>query len=230
MKNFKVILFLTLFVAFSFTSCSSDSSNGEENSGNSTGDYWPTAINNSWVYSANKKESTMKIIGIDEIDGNKYYKFDQLTGFGDLASGKASIWLKKNKGDYYIKIGDIEVNAGEFVGKVSGYEFLLFKDYLEVKGTWGGTYTHTIKYNIPNFPNITTKGTYAGEILEKDTSLTVNGLLFKDVIKFSFSQNASIDGGKETNVKTIYWIAKNVGIIKMDNDGALTELKSRVLN
>ena len=229
MKKITNFLLLSLFISFSFFSCSSDSSNDEVAGGISTGDYWPTTIGNSWVFTQEGEESTMEIIGSDEIGGAKYYKFDQMAGVGASLTGEVSSWIKKNQGDYYLKLGDINIDLQGFTGKVTGYEFLFFKDYLDVNQTWTGKYTHTTSYNIPNFPSIVTNVNYTGKILEKGVSVVLNGTTFKDVIKFKFTQVASITGQPTSEVISEYWIAKNIGLIKADNNGTFTELKSYII-
>jgi hypothetical protein len=228
MKKITASIFLSLFIALSFTACN-DSSNDSENTENSNEDYWPTSVDNSWVYTQNSQEKTMKIIGIDEIDGVKYYKFSQLVGFESLTEGQFTAWIKKNNDEYYIKIDDIIVKYGDNTGKVSGYQFLLFKDNLAVNQSWGGTYNYTINYNVPDLPNVTTKASYTGTILEKGISLTLNGTIYNDVIKFRFIQKTSINGQGISEVAVDFWIAKNIGIIKMESLGVSSELKSYVI-
>jgi hypothetical protein len=229
MKKITTSILLSLFIAFSFTACSSDSSNDETSAQNSNGDYWPTALDNNWVFTQNGKETNMKIIGIDETNGAKYYKFNQMAGTDASLGTQASAWIKKNNGDYYIKMGEINIDYNGYTGKMTGYEFIILKDYLDINQTWSGTYTNTTTYNIPNFPGIVTNVNYTGKILEKESALTVNGKTFKEVIKFSFTLNASISGQASSKTITNYWIAKNVGVIKMETNGAVSELKSYVI-
>lgn len=226
MKKFTTSFLVSLLIAFSFTACSSDSSNDDSAPQNSTDDYWPTAVDNNWVFSQNGEQTTMKIIGIDEMNGAKYYKFNQMAGATASLDGQASVWIKKNKGDYYIKMGEINIDLSGITGKITGYEFIILKDYLEVNQTWSGNYTHTTSYNVADFPSIATTVNYTGKILEKGSSLTVNGTTFKDVIKFSFTQSASVSGLANSVTITNYWVAKNVGVIKMETNGFVSELKS----
>jgi len=229
MKKITLSFLLSLLMAFTFTACSSDSS--DDDAQDSSGDYWPTAINNNWTFSQDGSETSMKIIGIDEMDGAKYYKFNQMAGATASLDAQASIWIKKNKGDYYMKMGEMDIDYAGYTGKITAYEFVFFKDYLQIDQTWNGKYSHTTTYNIPNFPGIVTTVNYTGKILERGSTLVVNGKTFNDVIKFSFTQNASITGQAGTqNVVTNYWMAKNVGIIKMDSNGTGSELKSYFIN
>jgi hypothetical protein len=227
MKKITTSFLLMLLVAFFFTACSSDSSNDDSDVQNSS--YWPTAVDNNWVFFQDGDEITMKIIGTDQIDGAKYYKFDQMIGATSSIGTQASVWIKKSNGDYYIKMGEINIDYSGYKGKMTGYEFIFFKDYLKVNETWSGTYTSSTSYNIPDFPAIVTTVNYTGKILERGSTLTVNGINYKDVIKFSFAQSAFISGQAASESITNYWIAKDIGVIKMDTNGSITELKSCVI-
>lgn len=227
MKKITTTLLLGLLVSFLFTACTNEPSDDSSDDQNST--YWPTKVDNNWVFASDGEETTMKIIGIDEIDGSKYYKFDQMIGGSSSIDAQSSVWIKKNNGDYYIKMGEINFDYSGYTGKMTGYQFVFFKDYLEVNQTWDGTYSNTTSYNIPDFPSIITTVNYSGKILERDSSLTVNGTTYKDVIKFSLTLNASIAGQASSETIVTYWIAKNVGIIKMDSNGHISELKSFVI-
>ncbi|MBW4361890.1 hypothetical protein [Flavobacterium taihuense] len=229
MKKFTTSFLLTFLITFSFIACTNNSSDDDSTTENSTGDYWPTTVDNNWVFTQNGEETNIKIIGIDEIDGAKYYKFDQMIGATSSIGAQGSVWLKKNNGDYYIKMGEINIDYAGYTGKMTGYQFIFFKDYLEVNQTWSGTYSNTTSYNIPNFPAMVTTVNYTGKILERGSTLMVNTINYKDVIKFSFTQKASITGQASSETVTNYWIAKNVGVIKMETNGAVCELKSYVI-
>lgn len=225
MKKITAIILLILLNTLFFIGCTSDSSSDVPASQESTGDYWPTTIDNNWIYYQNDQEILIKIVSIDEINGSKYYKFNQMLGFESILDYQTSMWIKKEKGDYFLKIDDINIDYGGITGKISGYEMLLFKDYLDVNQTWEGSVKHTTSYDIPNFPAIITTINYTGKIIEKGSTITVKDKVYKDVIKFKLTQIASASG-QITEVSTYYWIAKNVGIIKTENNGSISELKS----
>ncbi|PXY46206.1 hypothetical protein [Flavobacterium hydrophilum] len=236
-KNNIASFLLSLLTVISLTGCSDDSTDNENQ--NSTGDYWPTSVDNNWVYTQDTDEISIKIIGTEDVNGSKYYGFNQLDIFGN-ATGDAvhngqPFSIKKNKGDYYIKVGEKNTNVGGVTTKITEYEFLFFKDYLDVNQTWTGTYNY-IKSNKASFlPIQLTEGTYTGEILEKGISLTVNGTVFKDVIKFRFTQSiddVTLNVWPAWDYSSDYWIAKNVGIIKFSSNaysGKISEHKSHIV-
>jgi hypothetical protein len=228
MKKF-IVPFVLFLTAISFTAC--NDSSDEDVAQDSKGDYWPTSIDNNWVYDQDGAETSIKIIGSEVVNGTKYYKFNQLDIFGRAVEDHPPFRIKKNKGDYYINVGEINITAQGVTTKITGYEFLLFKDYLNINETWEGNYTYTISSNAANPFFALTEVTYTGKILEKGISLTVNGTVFNDVIRFRFTQ--IIDGKSDAwptwDYSTDYWIAKDVGIIRFSNDGAISEHKSHVI-
>lgn len=230
MKKLKSIALVTLFVSTSlfFTSCESDSNENESNT--STGDYWPTAISNQWILDQNGTETSMKIIASEKVNGDTYFKFDQFAGAGGGAEGTAAAWIKKVNGDYYIKMDDVVYDYEGITGKMTGYEFIFFKDYLDVNKTWTGNYSQETSFNIPNFPKVKTNVSYTGAILEKGASATINNVVYKDVIKFKFHIDAKVENGEGTSSTDVeYWVAKDVGIIKMATGSTVSQLVSYTL-
>lgn len=224
MKKLKCTFFLTLFMSlFLFNSCQSDS---DETPAASAGDYWPAAVGNQWVLDQNGQSVSMKIISSN--DG--YFKFDQFSGIGEGVAGSAFVYLKKVKGDYVIKVDELKFNYAEGIsGKSSGYEFTFFKDYLEVNKTWTGSFTQTTTFSIAGFPAIKMDVNYTGTILEKASSVVVNGITYHDVIKFKFHQEAKAEGQTATSSDAEYWLAKDIGVIKFTSGNVVSVLKSYVV-
>ncbi|WP_316632527.1 hypothetical protein [uncultured Flavobacterium sp.] len=229
MKKLKATIFVTLCMSlFLLNSCQSNSSddNGAEAS---TGDYWPTAVGNQWVMNQNGSEVAMKIISTESIKGDTYFKFNQFVGITNEISGTGLISIKKVKGDYYLKVDDLVYDYSGFTAKAKGFEYLLFKDYLDVNKTWTGSFIQETTVNIPNFPGMKMTVNYTGTILEKATTVTVNGTTYKDVIKFKFHQEAKMDTQPTTYLDAEYWIAKDVGVVKMTSGETTSTLKSYVV-
>ena len=257
MKSIKLLagLFL-IFAAFTFTSCENepiDSSielnnggnngggnngGGNNGGGTSTGDYWPTALNNQWVFKLDGvQQPPMKIISINSISGSTYYTFDTLFGQGSMGTlGSATTRLKKNSGDYYIRLEDLNLNLGNNLTAVmTGFEYILLKDYLNVGQTWNGVYTQTTNYSDPQIPDITQTTNYTGTIMETGGTLSVNGTSYPDVIKVRIHQSTTFPGLPTPSiVDSDYWFAKDVGPIKAINvaEGSTTtnDLMSFILN
>jgi len=223
MKKF-IVTFVLLLTAISFTACNNDS---DDDDNQSTGDYWPTSVDNNWIYTRDGVESSIKITGVNDRNGAKYYKFNQLDIFGRGVEENSALSIKKNKGDYYINVEEMNLTAESVSVKITGYDFLFFKDYLDVNETWEGTYTYTTSNNA-NSQVYVTNATFKGKILEKGISLTVKGKVFNDVIKFRFEQILdNNDAWPDWDYSTDFWIAKDVGIIKfegVEGVGGVSEL------
>lgn len=189
--------------------------------GTSTGDYWPAAVNNSWSFSNNGAASQiMKMISTSNIGGATYYNFDTVFGQGATVSGSAPMRLRKNSGDYHIKIEGTTLDlGGGMAATQTPFEFLVLKDYLSVNQTWNGTYTQTTSYTgtpVP-IPTATTNSSYTGTILGLGLTETVDGETFTNVIKLKIVQAITITGQPGTTaIETTYWFAKNVGPIKSE--------------
>ncbi|OIV40878.1 hypothetical protein [Flavobacterium johnsoniae] len=229
MKKLKSLALMTLFVSTSLiTSCSSDSGSDDQTS-DAQGDYWPTAVGNQWVLNRGGTETTMKITSSENIKGETYFKFDKfLISSSSPVAGSASAYIKKIKGDYFIKLDDINVTANGFSGKISGYEFLFFKDYLDANKTWTGSYEQETTYT--GLGTIETSTKYTGIIVEKGLTLTVKGVSYKDVIRFKLKLETWLEGESAGSYEAEYWIAKGVGIIKFGFENTSSELVSYKLN
>lgn len=78
-KTTKFISFILLFTSVFLTSCSSD--DGESN-GTSTGNYWPMAVNNSWLFDNNGTSEETKILGTNSFGGKTYYRLNDIYTYG----------------------------------------------------------------------------------------------------------------------------------------------------
>lgn len=99
--------------------------------------------------------------------------------------------MRKDKGDYYIKMDMVSFEQGNTTGEIPAYESLLLKDYLDVNESWTGYYSYKITYNLSNVPPVNTTVDYTGTILEKGTSLAVRGVKYNNVIEFRVSQKTA---------------------------------------
>ncbi|TPD70711.1 fibronectin type III domain-containing protein [Flavobacterium microcysteis] len=197
---------------------------GTSTGGNTSGDYWPTAINNQWTYSMNGTTNPpLKMIGTANFGGRTYYKFSPQSGSGG-SSGATGVttWLNKNNGVYNLKTDDMTINAGGMTGTQTGFEYIILKDNIAVNATWTGTYSQTT--SLTGLPGMVQTVNYVGKILEKDATATVNGQNFTNVIKVSIRREISILG-MITIADEEYWFSKNVGVIKsiLSNEGETFE-------
>lgn len=190
------------------------------NSGNSTGgatlsgDYFPAALNNQWLYTLNgASQPQSKMVSIDNINGLTYYTFSPTTANVSTTAVSATQRLRKNSGDYFLKTEDYTFTANGISGTTTGFEVNSLKDYLPVGGSWTASYSQTTTFNNPLIPVITAITTYTGTILEKGSTVTVGSTTYINVIKLKLNQSVAFSGSAST-VSTDYWFAKNVGLVK----------------
>lgn len=222
--NFVKFLIVFFFASVLITSCEIEpvdrASLPENGGGTSTGDYWPTAINNQWVFKMDGVlQSPIKMISINTINANAYYTFNQIvgTGLGFTVSGIQR--LRKSNGDYFIKMEILSSPAqGPIPGfTMTGYETIILKDYLAVGGTWTDKYSQTTTYSDPNFPVISVDFDILGTVMEKNSSISIAGRNYTDVIKIKYIQKVTM-AGQAVTATSYYWYSKNVGPIKMTTE------------
>lgn len=256
MKKIKLTGLLMLsFLTFSLTSCESDSNDGNNNNevGESTGDYWPLAVGNSWNYtvemdSQSQDDSEITIIGNETINGVNAFKFNNLVMSNTATDGTmfdnldVVTYSYKEGGDYHIGMDDLNAEyQGMMQLSQDGYDYIVLKDYLEVGETWNTDFTVTtnIEYTDPNYPDQEIDQTMEldGIILERDSTVEVNGETYYPVIKVGIDM-LSDSMGQQVSYNYTYYFAENVGMIKMDGvitDGStsthmLQELETYSLN
>ena len=201
-----------------------DDDGGEDDgSGGENGDagtYWPMAVNNVWTYEMDgKTQDPMKITSTVKVEGETYYRTDNFfSNAGNQGlTGQATFLLRQKSGDYSVRISVDIPEANGIPIKISPYEIILLKDYLEVGKTWTQKLKQTTSYGNSGIPDVVSQIDILGTIIEKNTTLQVNGKQYKDIIKCSV---------KQTNLgmtfTTYYWFAKNIGPVKTQTEGDAT--------
>lgn len=176
----------------------------------SSGDYWPMALNNQWTFANNgTDQSPMKIVGTDQFNGKTYFRYDNFVGqsLGGLDFG-GTIWTNKTGANYYSRT-KVSIPATDLTPAidVSPLEFIMLKDNLPVGGTWTENISQIT--TIEGLPPVPSTVESTGTIMEKDISITVNGVVYNNVIAVKIVQN-SLDVVTEN----YYWFAKDIGLIK----------------
>ena len=277
MKKFKLASVFVLSILFTtFYSCDnepldseflSDSEEGifnpdiiEEPGGDSTGDYWPLAVNNEWTYNyyvddVAQEDYDMSIGSIEVYQGESVFRFNQYLPSATGTDGTQfdgfdiDTYVRKNGGDYIITVGDLSASYldGAFELSQTGYSLIILKDYVTVGTSWTSnvqTVTSFVSNDeiFPDLPSITNNITNTLEVVEKDISVTVNGNTYADVIKVKYEQETYTAAAPDqtTNSLYYYYFAKDVGLIKAEgsiSDNAdnitsnvLQELDTFVLN
>lgn len=203
----------------------------------SSGDYWPSALNNSWEFDNGVTEYDMTMESINSINGYTYYTFNPQGGTsGGGVSATAITRLRKAGGNYYMKYDDVVVPAvGEVPGSTTtGSEIIILKDNVAVGTTWTKTYTQTTTFTTDIIPPVSMSVTMTGTIEEKDATITVNGQTYTNVIKAKLVNESSMSGMPAGTATSTYYFAKDVGPVKIEMSGSgtnqVSDLVSHTLN
>lgn len=208
-----------------------------ENPGTSTGDYWPSALNNEWAFERNGVEiEPMKMVSINSIANKTYYTFNEQTAMGGgIGTTTAVTRLRKEGAAYYIKVDDFTTQAnGATPGSTTtGSENIVLRDDLPVGGTWTSSYTQTTTFTDTSLPVMAIDFVIDGTIMEKNAIVTIGDETYNNVIKTKYVQTATMAGQSSTTT-TYYWFAKDIGPIRIlteaDPVDLNTELISYILN
>jgi hypothetical protein len=213
MKKITLLAFALLFSSLLITSCSGDDSSSDDSNGVSSGDYWPLALNNQWIYNENGSVTApVKITGTDNFGGTTYYRVSTENAYNLQA------WAVKKGATYFLRTGELNLTENGITVKMSAYELPVLKDNLAVNEQWSGSVISKVSVtNGSNSSSFDTTIKYLGVILEKDASITVNDKVYASVIKMSLKQEVSFQG-QTTITESVYWYAKGVGPVKSINN------------
>lgn len=253
-KNYFLVTVLLLIFSASFTSCDSEpvdtqlvdtentpgpgNNNGNDGSGSdTTGSYWPMAVNNEWKYTSTypgQEEVNMKISGTQTIDGILYYKYEDfitaapsmpsMPSMPENFSASSTTYTRKNNNDYNVRVSfSTTADPGMPSMSFSQAEYAILKDNLAVGQSWTQQVQQTISFDMPDdmptdpdFPdmqNITNTITITGTIMEKSATAVLDNVSYNDVIKVKLVQSAMGTGGT-----SYFWFVKGKGIMKVINE------------
>ena len=204
-NNFK-ILALLFFAAFSFSSCSSDSS-GDSN-GTTTGDYFPMAISNKWDYTDGSTPSEVNLIGTTSFGGATYY---EMTDTQNPFSNQN--WMVKKGASYYQKTGiTTQVESGTTI-TIQAYEMKILQDDLAVGETWHGSASPKVNYSgAAGTGSFNANINYTGTVTAKDVSEILGSVTYNNIIKVALTAVVNANG-QISNITGEYWFAKDIGIV-----------------
>ncbi|GGC81140.1 hypothetical protein GCM10011508_05570 [Flavobacterium lutivivi] len=203
----KFILSLFVFTSLLLTSCSSDDG---ESTGTSTGNYWPMAVNNSWIFDNNGVNEETKITGTSTFSGKTYYRLNDVYTSGVYVKN----WVAKKGATYFQRVDDVNVNEQGVSIYFKSYEIPIFRDDLNVNQQWSGTVKTKITYTYNGqSTSPSSRIEYTGTVLEKNASVTLNGNTYNDVIKVRLTVKVVIDT-QITTTTSEYWFANEVGPIR----------------
>lgn len=199
----KKIIIAILLGSFSLISCQKETSVPTVTASS----YMSMTANNSWNYETtdnilkDSTEYTLTSTNRDSaINGKSYHIFTKTAG--------ANQYYNLSGNDYYT-FQNLPVTTG-----INSIESIYLKDNVALNGTWSQSYTINAS-GVPLTINL------LNTIAQKNTSLTVNGINYTDVIQVTTSLSASFLGvplpssAITTDIQTYF--AKKVGMILAKN-------------
>jgi len=213
--------------------------------GTSTGDYFPFAINNQWTFKQDGElNDPIKIVATQSVNGKTYYKVNYFfSSTGSAETDGIATQLFRKEGSDYIQRISLKMPAMEGMTiTVSPVEYVFLKDNLNAGQTWTYSTLQVTSYDMPDspipLPDVKMKITIDGKVTEKNTTATVNGVTYNDVMKVIVKQTAlivEVPGEFPPTISTSeIWFAKNIGPIKaiITSEGSVStqELDSHTVN
>lgn len=185
------------------------------NDSQSTGDYFPTTINNEWVYDAGN--ATRKITSENSGKFNINFTTTTVVNGNPTTETIPLGWIEKNDGDYYFPLlysyvealisdGYVLQNATSVSGN------LILKDYAAVGDVWSASASYSLVHPTDPVNNsavdVETNSNF--EIVARDISLNVQGTTYNNVIEVK-----QTDTAPGQNAVTRHFYAKDVGEIRI---------------
>jgi hypothetical protein len=267
MKNVTVFLFSVFTIVLTLTSCENEPLEGFEindpnvttgnpgtntggtgsgslpgSTGTSTGDYFPTAIDNEWSYDLESngatQNSSYSLVNSFSDSGQTVFETNSVIASSGGITASTNSFIYKSGGNYYTYTNEISVDASPYSITQTAVPTLIFlKDNEPVGHTWTTSYEQTSSYTpmvpgVPNIPSVVVSITSSYEILAKDLTLTVGTETFSPVIEIQNTFTSTSIGGT-TNSVIISYYAKDIGLIKSDVTGdgsSVQNLTNYILN
>jgi len=196
----KLLTALSLFT-LALSSCEKDTDEPEM----TTADYYPMTTGSYWIYDSynfnNAGTQTAKWVDSIIVGEKKKFNGNDYSLFKNYEVGRTdfySVYTRKENSAYF-----------SFFGETANAEHLMFKFNVSIGEGWTA---EEIRPNPYTNAVDTSRDTYT--LKEKAVTAVVNGITFKDVIKYSV-KNLWINGlDKRVSVRNIErWFAKGVGYI-----------------
>lgn len=171
-------------------------------------DYFPTSVGSNWAYDVTGLPDTLHLESTSltkQVMGNSFRRFR----IAAPASVDDSSFFRKSNGDYY------QYKTVDPFG-TAPMEYIMLKDNQPVATQWDSPTSTT------SFPGATEFKIHF-TILAKNTSLTVNNMLFDSVIRVQYNYQYKVAGNFQTISTGDTYYAKNVGLIKVEEPGVYTQ-------
>ncbi|WP_127844210.1 hypothetical protein [Psychroflexus aestuariivivens] len=219
----------------------------------STGDYWPMAVGNTWVYNVESNNSSSEneysVNSETTIEGLPAYQIDNFISDAGVETPDLPVeqdfdqpdnYVIKNEGNYYNLLESFSFEENGISLSISGFNYVFLKDYLEEGQSYSSDFdfTYTSSIDIEGFEDFediefTQNFNYEMTMVERGMILEVNEVEYEDVIHIEIVLTISQEGLEETITDTSeVYLAKDIGPIRIINEseGSTSDLISYELN
>jgi hypothetical protein len=269
MYKYPIHFIFALAIVFSFTSCDNEPLDDDfpvnqnpnpNNPGSptdpgegSTGDYWPTAVDNIWVYDTENadgstNENDYEMISETTFEGLPAFELDnffvqsQLDAFDDPTI-ELTGYLIKNEGNYSYYVPGSETNELGFMTTFQPLNYVFFKDYLEEGESFSDSFTFSLTISFEGDEDgidfepidVSTTLDYTITVVQRDYEMTINEETFENVIHLNFASSYFDEEFNQTiSSESDVYFAKDIGPIKIvdqnPTEGFTSEITSYELN
>ncbi len=228
-KNRLVYLFL-ICSTFLATSCSDDDDTTIDE-GEATSNYFPLAINNTWnMENSGGTEETLSLSSTTTVSGNTYYMSEgAVLGvvIGD-DTADTQLGFRKSGATYYAYVSETDFDYSGYDASVDAFEYTYFRDDMEEGESVSNTLSVPGSFDVPSIGTTDLSISVAIEttMLAKDTSLTINGVAYENVIELETVATASVLGQELQSVTSYTYFAAEIGVIKTQSSTDTYEIVS----
>jgi hypothetical protein len=244
-------ILLALVFVFSVTSCENEPLEGDfpinsnptnpNNPGSptdpgegSTGDYWPTAVGNTWNYDTlnedgSTNENDYQILSETTFEGLPAFELDNFFVQSQLDATDVDLelpgFLIKNEGNYTYFFPGLEDNNEGFVTSLAPIAYVFFKDYLSAGESFSDSFETIFSISYVGEEEIdfdpiesTTILNYTATVVQRDFEMTINDETFANVIHMNFTSSYfDVEFNQTISSETNIYFAEDVGPIKIEN-------------
>lgn len=229
LQQLKFAAFL-LCIILGFTACQNDDDSTPIDEGESTADYFPLTLGNTWNYLFSEG-GDMQIYLEDELvyNGNTYLITD---AYSPIDGSPITQGYRKSGATYYGYNGEMSFSfSGVANAVIDPIEFIFFKDDLEVgESISSSTSSDTQVTNpITGTINTTTDFDYTTTLVAKDLTMDINGETYTDVIQVQLVLNISFMEQDYDEQQITYYFAKNIGPVQLDSAAGTYSIEDYLL-
>lgn len=226
----------------------------EDPPSNTSTDYWPMAVNNTWTYDQEldgqaASSTTISITGTEMIDDTNYFVLENFLGAAAalddamLENFQVNTFVRQEGDNYFVRLSELTAEiSGLLRITQEGYQYTILRDEDAVGTTLTETFEIETSFEslnplVPDPDGVTANYTSIIEVLERDMTIMINGETFSPVIKLRQILTADFNDPMfpTTEITNDHYFALDVGIIRLestirDDDGTITSEQTLNIN